>query len=45
MAPSIWYLDDKFLTSIFSASSCKEVLNLQMEDKIMKEKRKVLTDY
>lgn len=43
IAPSIWYLDDKFLAKIFSKASCKQVLDLQEEDVILKEKNKPRT--
>jgi len=43
IAPSIWYLDDKFLAFLFSESSCKNVIELQEEDKILKEKKKFRT--
>jgi len=43
VAPSIWYLDDKFLSFTFSEASCKQVLYLQNEDKINKELKKSRT--
>ena len=43
IAPSIWYLDDKFLAKIFSKASCKQVLDLQEEDVTLKEKNEPRT--
>ena len=45
IAPSIWYLDDKFLAVLFSEDLRKQVIDIQEEDKILKEKKKVGTNY
>lgn len=45
IAPSIWYLDDKFLAVLFSEDSRKQVIDIQEEDKILKDKKKVGTNY
>lgn len=43
IAPSIWYLDDKFLAVLFSEDLRKQVIDIQEEDKILKEKKKFRT--
>jgi len=39
IAPSIWYLDDRFLSSIFSAEARKHVKELQKEDEVSSKPR------
>ena len=39
IAPSIWYLDDRFLSSIFSAEARKYVRELQKEDEVFSKPR------
>ena len=39
ITPSIWYLDDRFLSSIFSAEAKKHVKELQKEDEVSSKPR------
>ena len=43
IAPSIWYLDDKFLAFIFSKEKIEKVIKLQKEDKVLKDSNKSRT--
>jgi len=43
IAPSIWYLDDKFLAFTFSKEKIEKVIKLQKEDKVLKGNNKSRT--
>ena len=43
VAPSIWYFDDRFLSSFFSKSAGSKVLKLQKDSEILCEKKQSQT--
>ena len=43
VAPSIWYFDDRFLSSLFSKSARSKILKLQKDSEILREKKQRVT--